>query len=86
MQDADAALRASCGAFQPQLATDENCAGAGFSSMTQAFSQRISELQQLVCFRVEGACAVVVVSGRRGATCRAVRATLLFLRHTLCVL
>jgi hypothetical protein len=48
------ALRASGSTFQDDL-LDENCSSSSsFSNMTQAFSQRISELQQLVCFRVEG--------------------------------
>lgn len=37
---------------------DENASSSSsFSQMTQAFSQRIAELQQLVCFRVEGVSA-----------------------------
>jgi hypothetical protein len=34
---------------------DENSgAGASFSVLTQAFNQRIAELQQAVCMRIEG--------------------------------
>lgn len=51
MQD----LRASITSTSALNLQDENCSGSSsFSSMTQAFSQRIAELQQLVCFRVEG--------------------------------
>jgi hypothetical protein len=38
---------------------DENTSNcSSFAQMTQAFSQRIAELQQLVCFRVEGVFAL----------------------------
>jgi len=48
----EAGLRAS--ASTVHVYQDENCSSGSFSAMTQAFSQRISELQQLVSFRVEG--------------------------------
>lgn len=49
----DNTLRASVSTVD--VFQDENCSSSSsFSNMTQAFSQRISELQQLVCFRVEG--------------------------------
>jgi hypothetical protein len=48
----EAGLRAS--ASTVHVYQDENCSSGSFSVMTQAFSQRISELQQLVSFRVEG--------------------------------
>lgn len=48
----DSLLRASVSTIEAYQ--DENCNTSSFSSMTQAFSQRIAELQQLVCFRVEG--------------------------------
>ncbi|WIA36258.1 hypothetical protein OEZ86_007588 [Tetradesmus obliquus] len=60
------ALRASASTFQDDL-LDENCSSSSsFSYMTQAFSQRISELQQLVCFRVEDSVKHIFVRDIQG--------------------
>uniref|UniRef100_A0A383VKE4 Spindle and kinetochore-associated protein 1 n=1 Tax=Tetradesmus obliquus TaxID=3088 RepID=A0A383VKE4_TETOB len=60
------ALRASASTFQDDL-LDENCSSSSsFSNMTQAFSQRISELQQLVCFRVEDSVKHIFVRDIQG--------------------
>lgn len=60
------ALRASASTFQDDL-LDENCSSSSsFSNMTQAFSQRILELQQLVCFRVEDSVKHIFVRDIQG--------------------
>lgn len=69
MADAAAHLRRS-GASAADCFQDENAGPAdSFAAMTAAFSQRISELQQLVCFRVEGAStpAAAAAGGSSGA-------------------
>lgn len=48
-------LRASVSTVSVFERDENDNSSSSFSQMTQAFSQRISELQQLVCFRVEGA-------------------------------
>eukprot|EP00879_Flechtneria_rotunda_P009534 GHRR01009980.1.p1 GENE.GHRR01009980.1~~GHRR01009980.1.p1 ORF type:complete len:325 (+),score=115.48 GHRR01009980.1:67-1041(+) len=46
---------------------DENCSSSNFfCDVTQAFSQRVAELQQLVCFRVEDRAKHILVRETQG--------------------
>jgi hypothetical protein len=50
LRDTNLQLRASSSSFP-----DENsCGASGFHDLAQAFSQRITELQQVMCLRIEG--------------------------------
>lgn len=60
LRDTDAYMRASGSTFFQ----DENSAAASsFAELSQAFNQRITELQQLMCLRIEGEKGLSVVAG-----------------------
>ncbi|KAF6266088.1 hypothetical protein COO60DRAFT_642581 [Scenedesmus sp. NREL 46B-D3] len=52
--------------FQDDLLDENCCSSSSFSNMTHAFSQRILELQQLVCFRVEDSVKHIFVRDIQG--------------------
>jgi hypothetical protein len=51
LRDTDSFARASSTRF---FQDENNCAASSFQELSQAFSQRITELQQLMCLRIEG--------------------------------
>lgn len=65
LRDASASYLRKVGSVASTFYNDENNSGAegavassssssGFAELSQAFNQRITELQQLMCLRIEG--------------------------------